>query len=295
MDTKKLKAIFKGILTFIPLVHHISQKIKKTKHSSSNAEFCYNLWLRILIQLEDKHVTVKLNKIGELGSGGSFGVGICALLTGAQHYFALEIEKNADIQLNLKLLEELLVLFNNKTPLKEYSTINIEVPDLSFPEHLIKPNYTDQEFVNEIKNGILSNFKAGKVTVLDNWLNEPPVKLDFIFSRAVMEHVNDPSSVYRGMKSFLKEKAIVLHDIEFHSHGITNTINGHFAIPRFQWFLIQGRRKYFQNRWTLDAHVNELVLNKFRILHVHKEEYCISGEKESLNGASIIAEKINGE
>jgi hypothetical protein len=47
VDFLLVKAISKGIITFVPCVNNLLNK-KKTKsiHSESNAEFCYTFWLK---------------------------------------------------------------------------------------------------------------------------------------------------------------------------------------------------------------------------------------------------------
>jgi hypothetical protein len=291
-DINLLKSLLKGLLTFIPGFSLIKRMVKKKGvHSGSNAEFCYNLWLRILIHLNDNNIKGNPKKIGELGNGGSFGVGICALLTGSSEYYALEIENNSDVIHNLKLLDEIIILLKNKAPLKAYKAINIEVNYLKYPDNLIVPNFLNDRIVEELKESIVSKFQKKKLLLINNWSDAPSLHLDFIFSRAVFEHVNKPDEVYNSLLRHLKKETIVLHDIEFHSHGITNELDGHFEIPEFLWLIIKGNRKYFQNRWSLNDHVSEILKHNFSIIKISEQFNKTATGRLALNGASILAEK----
>ena len=107
-DIMTVKAIAKGLLTYIPgVVNVLDKKKSSTKHSGANAEFCYTLWLSLLEKMHKDGVNPIFERVGELGCGGSVGVGICALLTGTKQYFALEIENHFDRKNNLKLLDEI--------------------------------------------------------------------------------------------------------------------------------------------------------------------------------------------
>ena len=108
-DTKLIKALVKGAITYLPGFSNIlDKKRSKSIHSCANAGFCYNLWLHILVHLKENEGKISfLKRIGEIGNGGSFGVGICALLTGSKEYYALEIEGAFNVEQNLVLLERL--------------------------------------------------------------------------------------------------------------------------------------------------------------------------------------------
>ncbi len=68
------------------------------------------------------------------------------------------------------------------------------------------------------------------IFLVNNWEIQNPLNITFAFSRAVMEHVNNPHIIYRSLNNHLSNGSIMLHDIEFHSHGVTKTLNGHLQI-----------------------------------------------------------------
>lgn len=291
IDTKLIKAILKGALTFVPGMVALIKK-KKSNHSCSNALFCYNLWLRVLVHLKETGVNTSLERIGEIGNGGSFGVGICALLSGTKEYYALEIEDIYDVEQNLNLLNEILAFFKQNTEITENPKINIETICFKYPEDLIKPLYLDEKIVKEIREDILSGFRESKrIHLVKNWQTHNSLELDFIFSRAVMEHVQNPSTVYESAIKQLKSKSFMLHDIQFHSHGLTKELDGQYKVSQILWKIIFGKRIYFLNRWQLTDHLEELNLLKCIILNVYKKYEISHNRRKVLVGASVLIKK----
>lgn len=236
----------------------------------------------------------KFKEIGEIGSGGSVGVGICALLSGCEKYYALEIQESFDINQNLKILEEVVLLFKNRTSISDkYKKINLKVKDHSYPAGIIKPNFLQESIISEIKDDILNQFRNSKrIIVNKKWNSQLPVKLDFIFSRAVMEHVSNPGVVYKDINHNLKPGSVMFHDIEFHSHGITKRTDGHYLIPEYLWKVIYGKRRFFLNRWNKEEHENSIITNGFQIIET-QETYLNHpyNREKSLYGATILALK----
>ena len=291
IDFKIIKSLIKGILTFIPGFSPILRLRKiKSEHSCSDAFFCYNLWLRIMVNLHEKGFGEHLSRVGEIGNGRSFGVGLCALLSGSKEYFAFEIDNTFDPELNIKLLDELLVLFRMRTPISEQPRINIGVNSLEYPDQIIKPKYLDSYFVEEIRKDILH--RPGEILhLVSDWQNHSSLGLDLIFSRAVMEHVADPSAVYQSAVFHLVEEGIMIHDIELHSHGVTTIPDRHYDIPDCFWRIIFGKREYFLNRWNLSDHIEKISRLNCQVLATEVKSFNNKNGRQILTGASLIVKK----
>ncbi|MCX6327518.1 MAG: hypothetical protein NT144_12850, partial [Bacteroidia bacterium] len=96
------------------------------------------------------------------------------------------------------------------------------INNLDYPYDLIKPLFLEDNIIEEIRNDIITGFKnSRRVKIIKNWELQPSLNLDFIFSRAVMEHVTTPGSIYKCVSNQLKVDSFMFHDIEFHSHGLT--------------------------------------------------------------------------
>lgn len=260
-----LKAVGKGLITFVPgATNFIDKRKKKSRHSSSNAEFVYSLWLSVLVFLTENNIKPNLNKIGEIGNGGSLGVAFCAILTGSQRYYDLEFYDNINADEQLRLLDQIAQLFQNKTPIRKYDSINIKIKDYNFPANIVLPDREQILLTETLKKDIENGFASSKlISIIDSWETAPGLALDFVFSRAVMEHVKNPSEVYASIYRHLKKDSYMLHDIELHSHGISKQLDGHLQIKPFWWRLIGGKRPFLLNRWTFIDHLNEVEKQGF--------------------------------
>jgi hypothetical protein len=294
-DFKLVKAVVKGLLTFVPGVNSLLEKRKSNSmHSCSDAEFCYSLWLRLLVYLKENGINASLKKIGEIGNGGSLGVGFCALLTGSHTYYSLQIDDKIRITRNQKLLEDIIHLFRNRTPIsKKFSQINIPVNNYAFPEDLINNDFAEV-MAQRIKLDLKNNFARSElIKIIDKWENAQSLGLDFIFSRAVMEHVSNPYKVYKSVRSHLNYSSYMLHDIELHSHDITDNPDGHYDISSLLWSVIYGKRSYFLNRWNLQKHMDTIRELNFTIIKTDKILYKSKENKAAIiYGACISASTI---
>jgi len=258
VDHKLIISVVKGILTYIPGIgSYIEKRKEKSRHSGSDACFAYSLWFSMMVLLNERNIIIDYSKIGEVGNGGSLGVAFCALLTGSKEYYSLELSTNIDFNEQKDLLHNIYRLFIEKAPIKRYNNLNIPIDNLNFPESLIKTSSFEQEKIyNELLLDIDNKLTNSKyIKLIPDWENQKSLSLSLIYSRAVMEHVKNPPFVYAAIAMHLKHGGYTFHDIEFHSHGITVSINGHIKIPKNLWLIIHGNRKYFLNRFQLNDHI----------------------------------------
>lgn len=302
--------IIKGILTYLP-GYDILKKNKVSLHSGSQARFCYSFWLRHYVYISQYTNPFSLKYIGELGSGGSLGIGICALLTGAKQYTALEIENNFNLKLNLNLLDEIYDLFIAKTSIPdhdEFPQINLILNDYSYPKNLLVNTNFNRNFYHKIRDDLClyqyEDRDESYIRYIYDW--ESKTKnfknyFDYIFSRAVMEHVEGIEFIYNQLSSFLKLNGFMFHDIEFHSHGLTYHWNDYYKISQTLWKLIHGNRKYFINRFKPSFHYKCLINNELDVINI----FCLDNYKsitevkkisveadDYIYGASFLSRKI---
>src|SRR6185312_8607882 len=105
--------IAKGGLTWIPLVNNWRRRRASTG-GTDNPRYCYSVWLRHLTTLQSCGFQVKGARVGELGPGDSIGIGLAALLSGAEYYIGLDM-----LPLSLKahleaIFDELARLYSRK-------------------------------------------------------------------------------------------------------------------------------------------------------------------------------------
>jgi len=293
MDYKLLKSIIKGSFTFIPGVNYLLEKKKrKSMHSGSNAEFVYSLWLSVLVYLSENKIKTSLSKIGEVGNGGSLGIAFCALLTGSKEYYDFEYKGNINIPRQIELLDQILILFNEKTPIKSYDHINIKVLDQSFPNDLIFSYEKQIEIAEKLKKDLHNNLNDSKlIHLVKHWERASSLSLNFVFSRAVMEHVLKPLDVYKAINKHLLPNSYMLHDIEFHSHGLTQQIDGHMRISNFWWYIIFGKRSFYNNRWRMEQHLLTIKKTGFLIKKFQEIFRTDQYSKKQISYGGVIVSK----
>jgi len=299
MDFQLMKAIAKGILTYVPIINNkvIQRKRNKLNHSGSNAIYCYTLWMKILNFLLINNRSVDIKCIAEIGTGGSLGLGICALLTGAEQYTALDIEEDLDVVKNLQLLNEIVDLFKSSKRVPShvlYDQLNVKIDGFEYYNQVydqsILDNFQSSERIEEIRKCILLK-KSNLIQINNNWMEDYQLinRFDFVFSRAVMEHVNKPDEVYHNLNMALKINGLMFHDIEFHSHGITKDWNTHKNINENIWRIIKGKRPYFLNRYEYIDHYNMIQNNNFKIVDEIIIKKQNSHKLQDIYGVAILS------
>jgi SAM-dependent methyltransferase len=275
MNTKHL---LKGLIKSIPGIELVHDFHKETG-GTNNARYCYSVWMRHLIHAYKSGMTAIPRKIGELGPGDSLGIGLAALISGAEQYYAFDIIKYFDSAINLKVLDELVDLFKNKTPVPgpdEFKKVKPELENYDFPVTIFPQDYLVKVLDNDRLGRIRTSIRAldnpvpanTMITFRDNWIDSTAVEsgsLDMIFSQAVLEYIDDLDSVYKTMHQWLRPGGIISNEIDFKSTGIADTWDGHWTYSDWKWKIIRGRNKFFITREPYSTHIRLLNENHFTI------------------------------
>ncbi len=279
---------------FIPLTKGIIKKIFTTKKyatltgGTDNSRYCYSVWMRHLVFAHNNGIKNLHGTIAELGPGDSLGIGLTALLTGFSRYYALDVYKYWDIERNVKVFDELVVLFKNKTPIPtddEFPRLTPSLEDYSFPSHILTDEILHtqlcEERITNIRNEILNLGMQDKNEIIKYfipWNGKKVIEsgsVDFIISQAVLQYVNDLDNTYATMREWLKPGAIMSHSIDFSSHGITRSWNGHWTFTDSEWKIVHGNNKIILNRAPQSVYLG--LNKKYNFEMINKMDY----EKES--------------
>jgi len=246
-----------------------------------SARYCYSVYMRHLITAHNYGLTKIPNKVAEFGPGDSIGTGLCAMLCGADEYYSLDFVNYANSERNLKIFNELIEMFKQKTPIPgddEFPRINPKLQNYAFPSSFITDDVLnkslDESRLERIKNIITSNLMNSKekIVYIAPW-NESNIYLtdvDFIISQAVLEHVDELESVYTFFSKILSPNGYMAHVIDFKSHKIAPKWNGHWAYSEKLYRLYKGKLPYLLNRQPLSVHEGFLKKNGFNIIHIDK-------------------------
>jgi hypothetical protein len=272
----KISPIIKGMLTYVPAFNAWRQ-YHATSGGTDTSRYCYSVWLRHLVMLDQHGFRITGGRVGELGPGDSIGIGLAALLSGATQYVGLDIvpfSAKADLE---TIFEELVQLYSRREPIpdhNEFPRVRPRLESYEFPNHFIDwDNFSSTaenvriELRKGIGNGQLVDYRVPWTST-----NEiAPGSLDLIFSQAVLEHVDDLAETYKAMSAWLKPGGYASHVVDFTAHGLSPFWNGHWAYSDRQWQWVRGRREYLLNRQPVSVHLACASRAGFEIIHVHKD------------------------
>ena len=269
--------LMKGMASYIP---GISNLTARTKKGTISARYCYSVWLRHLCLLFEHGFThEQLNTIAELGPGSSLGIGLAALITGAQKYYAFDVVKNAKTDLNLQIFDQLVELFEKQEDIPDQSEFPLVNPHLGaykFPRHILSETYFKamlaENRIQSIRNAILNLERERsneRIQYFAPWYAGDLVQeesVDLIFSQAVLEHVNDIQQTYQTFCRWLKTGGFMSHQIDFKCHKTAEEWNGHWQYSDLMWKLITGNRPFLINRQPYSRHIDLLDQSGLKVI-----------------------------
>jgi len=271
-----IKRIAGGIASYVPGFNTL--RGSRTGGSSS-ARYCYGVWFRHLLTARRYGLAGVPPRVGELGPGDSLGTGLAALLSGAERYVALDRTVYASTQGNLAVLDELVKMFGERADIPggdELPDVWPRIPRAPFPRDLLDDATMERllapERLARIRDAIADPRRTdAPVRYVAPWNQVDNVvgeALDFVFSQAVAEHVDDVRGTHRGVHEWLRPGGIASHTVDFGCHGLDPRWNAHWTYSPLVWTLIQGRRPWRLNREPCSRHERALADAGFEVLAV---------------------------
>jgi hypothetical protein len=216
--------------------------------------------------------------VAELGPGASLGIGLAAILSGSSRYYALDVVRRAHVEANLVILGNLVELFRERAG----STIG-GWPDFSaylnrdrFPGHILTDGVLAESLsgdrVTAIRVALQNPGKSVDGITIDYmvpWSRDSVLRCDSVdlaVSHSVLEHVTDLNATYRALNRWLKPGALMSHQIDFTSHGLSRKWNGHRACSELTWKVVVGRQPYLINRAPYSVHRSLVLQNDFELV-----------------------------
>ncbi|SFD26820.1 methyltransferase domain-containing protein [Tropicimonas isoalkanivorans] len=231
---------------------------------SITARHCYNLYFRHLGYLQPFLTSGPPPVMFELGPGSSLGVGIAAILTGVEEYFALDLQVHRDVTRDQTILQQLAEMLKTKAPFSTHDEwgnhLFPPIPPLpvwpNIEGHLTRT--LDPDFIERIHED-LEDETQGKLRFLapyDQKMDTIREAADWVMSQSVLEHVDRLNETYKAMAAWLKPGGHMTHLIDFSSHTLTKAWNGHWAVGDATWSLVRGKRPYLINRVSRSGHLD---------------------------------------
>ena len=229
-----------------------------------SAKYCYSVFMRHRVIAARYGLSKTPNCVVELGPGDSIGIGLMALLTGSENYCGIDAVVHASANTNLAVFEELILLLTNRTPIPfdgDWAEIRPPLSSYDFPHDIFDEASLSAalapERLQKIRQWLLNKNPDSQISYLAPFGELDGLKpnsVDWIFSQAVMEHVDKLSATYHHCFRCLRPDGIMTHQIDYRCHETASEWNGHWKYPQWLWALMRGRRPWFVNRVAHSAH-----------------------------------------
>jgi SAM-dependent methyltransferase len=276
MKKVKLKQLLYGMATFVPGVKYLRARAKGSGGTIS-ARYCYSVWLRHLVMAKKNGLNPHPKIVAELGPGDSLGIGLAALISGCDKYFAFDLLEHANAERNARVFDELVALFRNRASIPggdEFPDVHPFLEDYAFPADILdekRLQYAlEKSRIERIRDSLADFQRKGSFVQYKAPWNDAGVlesdSVDMIYSQAVLEHIDDLRGAYRAMHSWLKSTGYISHQIDFTCHGTADEWNGHWTYSDLFWKLIRGKQPYLINREPLSTHIAILTEEGFKVI-----------------------------
>ncbi len=287
--------ILKGLISFIPGTQFL---FLRRSQNSDSARYCYSVWLRHLVMASKQGLTDgPPGVVAELGPGDSLGTGIAALISGCSAYHAFDAARYASTEVNLRVFDELVPLFQGQEDIPdetEFPKIGPRLGSYAFPVEVLTRDRLQAaleprrlEFIREAIEAMTAEGEQSElISYVTPWSmmdHHQESSIDMIFSQAVMEHVEDLDGSYHAMFRWLKPGGVISHQIDFKCHNTASRWNGHWAYSKLLWACVKGSREFLINRAPLSTHLAFVKQSGFEIIHSCTRE----------NGSGITREELS--
>lgn len=270
-----LKSLIKGVLTNVPGAERLLRQ--RSTGGTTSASYSYGVWMKHLTLLWANGLHRMPATVAELGPGDSLGIGLAAVLSGANTYYALDVEKYSDTEVNLRIFDELVQLFRNRAgrPTAGWPNFDEHLDARHFPAHILTDAVLEASLakprLERIRNAIASpDGRHDGITVkyIAPWSDPSvvlPESVDLVLSQSVLEHVVDLEGTYEALDFWLRAGGCMSHQIDFDAHGLADKWNGYRTYSETLWRILLGKRLYMINRAPCTTHLRLLEKNGFRV------------------------------
>ena len=295
ISKNRIKATLKGLGHCVPGLPGLARRLKLGRAPKASARYCYSVWLRHLVAARGNGLDPNWNVLMELGPGDSLGIGLAALLSGAERYVVLDWVRYTEVMHNLPLFDELVELFQRRAPIpgdEEFPRVSPKLKSYAFPDGLVEGGtdggFLAPERIARIRQSILKpDAQDSCIAYHAPYRGEDLAEsafADLIISQAVMEHVDALAPLYQATYRWLRTGGLASHVIDYRCHETSCRWNGHWAYSDWGWALIRGNRPYLLNRAPHSEHLRWLRQCGFKIRSEIKVKMPSAIRRKELQG-----------
>jgi hypothetical protein len=280
-----LRLMLGGLKSLIPAALHGGYK-GAVGHTTG--AYCYSVWMRHMSVIAKAVPRFAPKTVVELGPGDSLGIGCAALLSGADCYVALDVVAHASPEHDVKVLEELVTLFERRSPIpaKEFPHLLPRLSSYAFPQKLFgedtaKSFRLDRERVETIRAALLNRahvlYDDVPLSYLAPWHERSldQHSTDLVITQAVlqdMEHGDRSSKLadtFAAMSRWLRKGGVMSHQINFAFPGGAEW-NHHWRYSDAVWRVVRGNRPFYENRVPLSTYLELCAKNGCEVVSVKR-------------------------
>jgi hypothetical protein len=250
--------------------------------ATHSPRYCYAEWLRHLVIAWENGVRDLPKVVVELGPGSSQGVGLAALLCGAQTYCSIDVVNYQVSEKNREILEGLIGLFSSRAAVPgddEFPHLGPRLSSYAFPVHVLSDECLsgalDAMRLDAIRAACgKPNVEEGTIVMRHVTLRAGEPELpehfaDMLLSQAVLMFPSDLDNQYGMMYRWLKPGGIMSHQLDYSTENTFSNPrywNSHWGCSDIEWSLLQWRQAITINRFPHSAHLSFLAKHGFRVL-----------------------------
>jgi hypothetical protein len=255
--------IAKGLASRIPLM------AKSSKGGEPpSASYCYDVWMKHLWHLWKNGMRKMPETVVELGPGQSLGVGLAAILSGADAYYGLDCVPLCDLGASANLLDEMVLLFRARAgqQIGGWPSYGPEFPHHILPQPMLDIALSPQR-IKDIARAF-SNASPPAIRHTAPWEHRSiePGSAELVLSHSVMQYSTDLAMAYKAMYEWLKPGGMISHQIDFSGLQFAREEwNSHWSREDWTWRMIVGDRPGAINRLPFSAHVSTIRSVGFEI------------------------------
>ena len=281
-----LRLMLGGLKSLIPALH----RGYKGAVGETTGAYCYSVWMRHLAVIDGVVPGFRPGTVVELGPGDSLGLGCAALLSGAERYVALDVVGHADSEHDVKVLDELVPLFEGRAPIPDDAAFPLLLPRLdsyAFPQALFGGSRAggirvDRERVESIRAALRNRGGGGDasspIRYVAPWTGRSvsPSSADLVITQAVLQDVahgdreSTLAETFATMARWLRAGGVMSHQINFAFPG-GEQWNHHWRYSDAAWRVVRGKRPFYENRAPLSTYLQLCAQNGFEVMSVKRE------------------------
>jgi hypothetical protein len=262
LDSKTLRLMLGGLKSYFPVLH----AGYRGAVGHTTGAYCYSVWMRHLALITRAVPNFAPKVVVELGPGDSLGLGCAALLSGADQYIGLDVVAHANPENDVKVLDELVELFEHHAPIPDgrvFPNLLPELPSYRFPNRLFADDAPRRIDLDP------ERLKAIREALLDRQ------SVDLVITQAVLQDMgheparSELAGAFQAMSRWLRKGGVMSHQINFAFPGNAEW-NHHWRYSDAAWRVVRGNRPFFENRVPLSAYLALCDENDFEVVSVKR-------------------------